>query len=644
MTLTAEQKAIIQSKGDIRINAVAGSGKTSTIIEYAKARPNSRILYLAFNKAVKLEAVRKFEAQQLGHVKVETAHSLAYKAVVFKHNYKVRAAGYKTAEIVSMLSLRSSGERHAEHILANHIIKFVAYFCNSDKQRVQDLNYAELVTDKVAQKFVKQHYEALEMGTRRLLAMMDKGEVEIIHDFYLKKFQLMAPRLPYDFILFDEGQDASAAMLDVFFRQTATKVIVGDTHQQIYGWRFAVNSLEKADFKTYQLSTSFRFGQDIADLAKRVLSYKAHIDQEIEVTINGKGAGTTMKSKAVIARSNLGLLLAAIGQVQEGKLKKIYFEGNLNSYTYADEGASLYDVLNLYNDKKQLIRDEMIGGMKDMKDLEEYIEKTEDKQLGMMVEIVKEYGNELPIILNSIRAKHVSDNDKDKADMVFSTVHRCKGIEYDEVTLADDFITEVRLKKIKDDKKKEDVDLARLNEEINLLYVAVTRAKRLLYMPDDMMPEGFSFTSHIKALPMKKRLGVKEAVKPGSKGGTATGNWKKLEKGWDKPDGDKVKYRSGGGSRAIGNESVNKLPAGRVGGVADKLKLLKRLVTGEEQAREAYEQASREHAAANKAWTNTMDDELTIMYGDGVGLAELSEHFGRTKGAVQMRIRKLGLD
>jgi Flp pilus assembly CpaF family ATPase len=52
MKLTQEQIDIVQSTGNIKINAVAGSGKTTTIIEYAKARPaNSRILYLAFIKS-----------------------------------------------------------------------------------------------------------------------------------------------------------------------------------------------------------------------------------------------------------------------------------------------------------------------------------------------------------------------------------------------------------------------------------------------------------------------------------------------------------------------------------------------------------------------------------------------------------------
>src|SRR5215211_5295901 len=76
-SLTPEQTAILASTGNIRINAVAGSGKTTTVIEYARTRPQgSRILYLAFNKSVQLEATRRFREKGLHQVRVETAHSL----------------------------------------------------------------------------------------------------------------------------------------------------------------------------------------------------------------------------------------------------------------------------------------------------------------------------------------------------------------------------------------------------------------------------------------------------------------------------------------------------------------------------------------------------------------------------------------
>ena len=290
MKLTQEQQEIINSKGNIKINAVAGSGKTTTIIEYAKARPrDKRILYLAFNKSVKLEAIRKFASQGLDNVKVETAHSLAYRNIVYKHNYKVRNHGYRTHEIADLLKLQRIGEKHTEFIIANHINKCVTYFCNSNAREVRDLNYLETISDNKAKSFVTGNYDFILRKSAQLFGMMESGKAEVTHDFYLKKYQLSKPQLRYDYILFDEGQDASAAMLDIFLQQNAAKVIVGDTHQQIYGWRFAVNSLEKADFKTYYLSTSFRFGQALADLALRVLEYKKALGGYDEIKITGSG-------------------------------------------------------------------------------------------------------------------------------------------------------------------------------------------------------------------------------------------------------------------------------------------------------------------------------------------------------------------
>ena len=159
MELTKEQIEILQSTGDIKINAVAGSGKTTTVIEYARTRPStSRILYLAFNKSVKLEAAKKFSDRGLHNVKVETAHSLAYKHIVFQHHYKVKAQAYKTNEIAELLNLQGNEEKHTEYVIANHINKFIAYFCNSDKQKVNYLNYLYPKTDSKANNFVAHFY------------------------------------------------------------------------------------------------------------------------------------------------------------------------------------------------------------------------------------------------------------------------------------------------------------------------------------------------------------------------------------------------------------------------------------------------------------------------------------------------------
>lgn len=502
MRLTKEQHDIINSQGNIKINAVAGSGKTTTVIEYARTRPStSKILYLAFNKSVKQEAQKKFTTQGLYNVTVETAHSLAYKHIVFRSKYSVKPQSYKSSEVANILKLQANGEKHDEFIIANHVNKFLTYFCNSNKEKVQELDYLGTVTESKAQAFVRKYYDYILQATRVLLSKMNSGEIEIIHDFYLKKFQLSSPQLPYDYILFDEGQDASEAMLDVFLKQKAIKVIVGDTHQQIYGWRYAVNSLEKTAFADFHLSSSFRFGEEIARLANEILDLKDVLGLKPETIVTGLGRNSGIKSKAIIARTNLGLLLRAIEYISDNKsVKHIYFEGNINSYSYAEEGTSLYDVLNLYNSNYHLIKDPVIKMMKDLVELEDYVQKTEDLQVAMMVEIVIQYGNSLPKILKTLREKHVDD--KGMAQMVFSTVHRSKGIEYDQVELVNDFITEDKLEHILENAKDEEPNLGKLNEEVNLLYVAVTRSRNTLFLPEDLVP--FNFPKSEKITVLKK--------------------------------------------------------------------------------------------------------------------------------------------
>lgn len=593
--LSEEQKEIIASTGNIKINAVAGSGKTTTVIEYARTRPkDSFILYLAFNKSVKLEAEEKFRSKNLYNVKVETAHSLAYKHVVIGSKYKVRHISYKTHEIAEILGLNGGGEKHAEFVLANHILKFISYFCNSDKEKIKDLNYLEVLTDFNARDYARSYYRYIEKQTEKLFQKMELAEIEVTHDFYLKKFQLLNPQLKYDYILFDEGQDASAAILDVFMKQPATKVIVGDTHQQIYGWRYAVNSLEKVNFKTYHLSTSFRFGKDIAHLANRILGWKNHVKAQDYLCIKGEGTSCSVKIKAIIARTNLGLLLEAISFITKKETtQRIYFEGNINSYTYAEDGASLYDVLHIYNGKRASIKDKIIRTMRNLDELEEYIEKTEDAQLGIMVEIVKEYGNAIPGLIKNLKARHVEGDEKNKAEWIFSTVHRSKGMEYDEVHLASDFITE---KKVIDTAKKlrEETAKSKLVEEINLLYVALTRTKNLLHIPAKALPEDFPVSKNICV--------IKEVVPEDEKVGPVS----------DKPPHPFLDPVSAG--------TFEILPA----------------------KEKAYnvEEMRKTHKGAYSPWTEELDEELAELMGTK-SVKNLALHFGRTAGAIKARIKKI---
>ncbi|WP_153796408.1 UvrD-helicase domain-containing protein [Foetidibacter luteolus] len=586
MQLTPEQQSIINTNGNLVINAVAGSGKTTTLIEYAKTRPaGKRILYLAFNKTVKNEAIEKFRAAGVMNVKVETAHSLAFDYVVKFSNYQV-VQGYKSYELCEILDIKT-GDRHTDFIIASHVNKFISYFCNSKAAKVQELNYAEVVTEPKAHNFVNNFYKQIEQFTREALGKMYKGEIAVTHDFYLKKFQLDQPVLPYDYILFDEGQDASAAMLDVFLnQQNAVKVIVGDMHQQIYGWRYAINSLQQVNFPVYNLSNSFRFDDEVALVANKILAWKKLLSQPPAVKLTGAGEPPDLvKTKATLGRTNLSLLLNAIAQWQHGVIKTIHFEGNINSYTFADEGASLYDVLSLYNGKPDKIKDKLIAGMKTMHELEEYIEKTEDNSLAMIVEVVKEFGNRLPALINDLKTNHTAA--REDADMIFSTVHRCKGMEYDEVTLLNDFINETKLQNYISQMGGEDIseaDKNRLAEEVNILYVAATRAKGRLRIPPDINP--------------LRNIELAQEPAPISYGKKNYQHYKSFED-WDT-------YSKSAYSKNSQAGTIQKANYG-------------------------------------KRWTDEEEKTAAALYKKGVTLKEISAELNRSAGAVRIKLINMGL-
>lgn len=596
MQPTAEQNVIINAQGNLCINAIAGSGKTTTILQYAANRPvDAKILYIAYNKSVKTEAQYKCKKLGLSNVRVETAHSLAYKHIIRKGNYSVNKRGYKTFDLTQILELRATGDPFVNFLLANHIAKLANYFCNSTALKVQDLDYSTTLTDKKAKTFVKNHYQLIERGTREFLAKMENREIECTHDFYLKKFQLTNPVLNFDYILFDEGQDASPAMLDIFLKQKAAKIIVGDIHQQIYAWRFAVNSLNQVPFPNYNLTTSFRFPPAIANLANGILSWKKHIDEKhtpLLIKGIGKTTDTKIRSKAIIARTNLGLLLKAIEYVVESKkAEKIYFEGNINSYTYAENGTSLYDVLNLYLGKRNLIKDSLIKTMHSIEQLENYIENTEDVQLAMMVRIVLEYGQKIPVILKEIKEKHISTDHKETAEVIFSTVHRSKGMEYDAVYLVNDFISEEKIKKLSKNFLKE--NYTKINEEINLLYVAITRTKKHLFIPETLIPE------NIKKSPFIHPLKVE-----------------------------------------VSNEEIGEITIEEVIGIMTKSS---NPLDTQKAKTYSVEEKRKSHKDAYKPWTTALDDELTVLFCEGNSVKSMAKYFGRTEGSIHSRIKKLEL-
>ncbi|PKN59635.1 MAG: ATP-dependent helicase, partial [Deltaproteobacteria bacterium HGW-Deltaproteobacteria-11] len=271
----------------------------------------------------------------------------------------------------------------------------------------------------------------------------------------------------------------------MFLNQPGIRVIVGDSHQSIYGYRGAIDSLNMVDFPRFTLSGSFRFGSHIAQKAMEAIRLKTLLGvsvRDFKITGLGPGKPREKSERAVLARSNLGLISYAIEAVCNKGLRAAY-EGEIQNYTFMSSGTSLFDILNLYVGKSDRIRDDFIRRFVSYDDLKEYQKEVDDRELGMVIDLISTYGTGLFGFIREMKEKAVG---KDEADLVLSPCHKSKGAEYDDVKLGSDFINGEKVMKLLAGAKArppKPFDLQATIEEINLLYVAVTRSRRLLDIP-----------------------------------------------------------------------------------------------------------------------------------------------------------------
>ena len=84
--MTEEQKEIVESlsHSNVIVNAVAGSGKTTTILFLAKAYPEKELMLITYNAKLRLETRRRCSEMELTNIEVHTYHSFCRK---FYHNH-----------------------------------------------------------------------------------------------------------------------------------------------------------------------------------------------------------------------------------------------------------------------------------------------------------------------------------------------------------------------------------------------------------------------------------------------------------------------------------------------------------------------------------------------------------------------------
>lgn len=111
----------------------------------------------------------------------------------------------------------------------------------------------------------------------------------------------------------------------------------------------------------------------------------------------------------------------------------------------------------------------------------------DDTEIKPRCRITEEYGPAIPTIINKIKRKVGAAQRMESAEIVLSTAHKAKGLEWPAVQLDEDFI---KLGDIPDLSKYSAAEkrerLRPIEEELNIHYVAATRAQKKLQLNADL--------------------------------------------------------------------------------------------------------------------------------------------------------------
>lgn len=467
---TDEQLAALdayRTGDDLVIEAAAGSGKTSTLIMLAEAMPRRTGQYTAFNKGICTEV----ETVMPSNVRVNTAHSLAFRAVGHRFKHRLNGPRMRSFEIAQRLRMQPLAVAVEDRqkvlgspFLASLTMKALTAFCQSAdaEPNVKHVPYVAgidmpdgngrltFANNNRLSKWLLPYVERAWQDAQDV-----HGHLPFKHEAYLKIFERSNPYLPVDVVFIDEAQDLSPVLLSIVEQQRhAQRVVVGDDNQTIYGFLGCENALQSPTFagaRRAMLSQSFRFGQTIADVANQVLDLLP-TDMVIRGTpAVGSVVGPVADPDCVLTRTNATAVATLLRALEAGRKPHLVGGGEQvvafcrGASDLQQNGTTQHPELACFDSWSEVV---------------EYCQSDPSgDELALLVKLITEFGAQ-QIVAALDRMPRVQD-----ADLVISTAHRSKGLAWPTVQLAGDFPGD--LAKASDD-------------ELRLLYVAVTRARREL--------------------------------------------------------------------------------------------------------------------------------------------------------------------
>ncbi len=508
--LTEEQMACVQwtnnPRGHLIIEAVAGSGKTFTIIQmianiincwHAEGhKPSKRIALMAFNAKIRDEL--KFRIDQLGlsqWVEVNTVHGFGFSA--FKQSFGPRKPNtFKLSDILDpwLKAHKLSWEFSKPICTAVSIAKdsgMGLFFPNNTAEWKRLIAYHDLSWNEDKLPFNLFLTLASDLFFKSL---QDTSKIDF-NDMIYMPLEKNLPFPQFDFVFIDEAQDTNATRREVAKRMLKSSaagtgdsnlshlICVGDRHQAIYGFTGADNDaldILKKEFSAHELplSTCFRCSKAVIAHAQSIVPHIRHRtgaiqgsvlttpEYNFEENLFQHGSTHRYQTSAILCRKNAPLISLAFKLLNARIPCRI--EGK-------DIGQELIRFCKKFKptDKPSLT----LALRKHLTDqslkLPAYkLEQLQDKISAITSVLSLLHVTSLTLFYQTLEQLFSDYDPKAPPKLTLSSIHKSKGLEWPTVYLLgrnawmpSKFATQDWM----------------LDQEHNLTYVAITRAQETLY-------------------------------------------------------------------------------------------------------------------------------------------------------------------
>lgn len=479
-----EQVAIIkwfsQTKtGNLIVAALAGTGKTFTITHGFKYAPEQDIAYLVFNAKNRKEAEAKITDPR---VDIMTLNACGKRCIgsVWRGSQPDDNVEFDRIER-AFPNIPEEAATATNRLVAFAKNTFIGLPTVDQLTQLaidRDINCG-LQDDDEKDAFPESKLAEIALAAMKLAMEKDPANRHSFNDQVWLSVAMNWVRPSYDLVVVDETQDMNMpqlAMVRRLVRKTGRCAVVGDQNQAIYGFRGAAQNgmdlmRDALNATTLPLTITRRCPKAVVQLAAQIVpTYRAADDAPEGELMSCNEVELMSRVKigdAILSRANAPLMSICLQLLKRGTPARI--EGRdigkqLAGMVSKMKARSVPDFLRRLSrwEDKQLKR---------IKDTRGYEAKAAAiRDMADTLEAVAEGCASVDEIVLRIKSMFVNSDDASaKPAVVLSSVHKAKGLEWDNTFLLDWTFGARKAK-----------TPAEEQEEKNIRYVALTRSKRTL--------------------------------------------------------------------------------------------------------------------------------------------------------------------